>query len=391
MAQDVLCFPTHHLSSSAQCSLKVMDLAAALAAKKAQLRPVQENDPRMGEQKQQEKSVFALDELSQEEKDRIRKDFFAAGAEHWLPLLGDYSFATTSIPLSREMCVALSKKLQGTLDSDREALEQKIDDVLKGQGWKQAFVKLSVRSPKDSPQILAKATEEFRARNLLEKPLQERTREFAELVQQQFAVSSGREAVGLLTSSDRIVEDLEYALEAPCFDELGPAIICRRWDGALPIASEFRGTVWNGQLNCLSQYYHPLTFPDMLDKREDVARDLLAVWKELRPGIVAAGFTHCIIDFAWLGPQQVKVIELNPFDGITLGCFPGSTGLFLWDNENDRKIMKEGPFEIRMRTEPLSEYELKLKLNVSWREIVAPPGSAGPRRGGGSGGYGESS
>jgi len=36
---------------------------------------------------------------------------------------------------------------------------------------------------------------------------------------------------------------------------------------------------------------------------------------------------------------EVVLIELNPFDGVCLGTFPASTGLFLWDDPADRKIM----------------------------------------------------
>lgn len=251
-------------------------------------------------------------------------------------------------------------------------LEKDIDEKLSSLGWQQAFVKLSTRSPKDAPQILAKAAKDFQEQNGLKLPLQDRARTFAELVQRQFSVSSGREAVQLLTSSDRVKEDIEYALEAPRYDDLGLHLVLRRWDGPIPIANEFRGIVWNGSLNALGQYYHPLMFPEMLNQKDRIKDDLLAVFEEIRPALVEAGFTNFIIDFGWLGPNQVKVIELNPFDGVALGCFPASTGLFRWDDERDREIIKNGPFEFRLRTEPLSDQELKIKLNTSWRDVIAP-------------------
>lgn len=316
-------------------------------------------------------------ELDEAEQQRIRRDFFAAGAEHWLPLLGSYSFATASIPLSREMSVGLSQRFEGELLCERQALEGKIDSVIAEQGWSKVFCKLSTRSPKDAPQILAKAAKQFHAEAGLEMPVDQRVRQFAELVQQNFSVSCGRDAVDLLISSERVREDLEYALEAAGYDELGLHLVLRRWDGPLPIAREFRGIVWNAELNALGQYYHPLMFPELLAIKEDIASDLRAVYEELRPQLSAAGFTHFIIDFAWLGPKQVKVIELNPFDGVALGCFPGSTGLFRWDEEKDRDIIKNGPFEIRLRTEPLPLSELRNKLNTSWKDVVLPaPGPA---------------
>ncbi|CAK0857841.1 unnamed protein product [Prorocentrum cordatum] len=227
-------------------------------------------------------------------------------------------------------------------------------------------------SPKDAPKILERAREAFRAREGSQLPLQERARLLAELVQQQFGVSSGAEALELLTSSARVREDLEYALEAPCYEELKLHVVLRRYDGALPIASEFRGIVWGGALNALGQYYHPLVFPELQGQRERIERDLREVHKNLQPKLSADGFTHCIIDFAWLGPGKVRVIEINPFDGVALGCFPGSTGLFRWDDEDDRRTITHGPFQFRIRKEPLSDSALKLNLNTTWRDIVAP-------------------
>jgi len=325
------------------------------------------------------------EDLDEEAQQRIRKEFFAAGLENWLHLLGERSFATTSLPLSREACVALARALPGDAGSfDGGALERQVDAELARLGWSQAFVKLSTRSPKDSPQILEKAATEFHARGGPELPLNERARLFAELVQQRFCVDSGREAVELLTSSERVREDLEYALEAPEYDELGLHIVLRRWDGPIPIANEFRGIVWEGQLHAVGQYYHSLTFPELLPQRAEIEADIRTTYGELRPALGGAGFTHCIVDFAWMGPGHVKVIEINPFDGLALGCFPVSTGLFRWDDDRDQDIIKNGPFELRLRTAALEQQELKFKLNTSWRAVICPPSagsSAAGRRG----------
>eukprot|EP00929_Paragymnodinium_shiwhaense_P052031 TRINITY_DN26099_c0_g1_i1.p1 TRINITY_DN26099_c0_g1~~TRINITY_DN26099_c0_g1_i1.p1 ORF type:complete len:355 (-),score=95.54 TRINITY_DN26099_c0_g1_i1:219-1283(-) len=354
-------------------------MLAQLQTRRNQLRPVQELDPRMRPADAEQERPIICEELDEAEQQRIRQDFFGAGIERWLPLVADYSFATTSLPLSIDDCRALSLGVTGCSAASRVAIEEKVDRAMAELGWKQAFVKLSTRSPKDAPQILAKAAEQFHAKKGLEMRLADRVRLFAELVQQQFSVSSGREAVELLLSSERVREDLCYALECPAYDELGLHLVLRRWDGALPIASEFRGIVWDGHMNALGQYYHPLVFPEMMEQREEIAKDIAAVYEGLKPKLQQAGFSHCIIDFAWLGPQQVKIIELNPFDGVALGCFPGSTGLFRWDDEGDRSLIKGGPFELRMRTEPLSDMDLKIKLNTSWRDIVSPPGMPGRR------------
>ena len=94
---------------------------------------------------------------------------------------------------------------------------------------------------------------------------------------------------------------------------------------------------------------------------------------------------------AWLGPGEVIVIELNPFDGVCLGTFPASTGLFLWDHAPDQAIMKgEAPFEMRLRTRPLESERLWAQCNADWRNIVHPlryvaSGVGGADRGGSRG------
>ena len=42
----------------------------------------------------------------------------------------------------------------------------------------------------------------------------------------------------------------------------------------------------------------------------------------------------------------------------------------LVDNIQDLKIVKEGPLELRIRDKPMLEKELKMKLNVTWKEIM---------------------
>lgn len=67
------------------------------------------------------------------------------------------------------------------------------------------------------------------------------------------------------------------------------------------------------------------------------------------------------------------MIELNPFDGVCLGTFPASTGLFLWDEPADKLVMMgEAPFEFRMRDAPLEAASLRVQCNQDWRAIVHP-------------------
>lgn len=50
----------------------------------------------------------------------------------------------------------------------------------------------------------------------------------------------------------------------------------------------------------------------------------------------------------FVGENEIKVIELNAFEDAT------GTLLFSW--KTDRKILTEGPFEFRVRNEPLKDF-----------------------------------
>ena len=236
------------------------------------------------------------------------------------------------------------------------------------------------------------------------------------------AVSSGAEALELLLDSARVFEDLEYALRGPPattdYDsgagaaaspsspslpslEWNMSLCARAWDPRLTPESEFRGIAWGGELTCLCQYFHPLYFdalassvppeaatpcpsssssdvvsvtPSSLEEAAAapvggraalVMRDCQATFNA--PAVKAAVARlggHCIVDFAWLGPGEVIVIELNPFDGVCLGTFPASTGLFLWDDPRDQTVMTgEAPFELRLRTRVLESERLWAQCN----------------------------
>lgn len=337
-------------------------IAAELSAGKEKLRKVKT-------QEAQREKCDSSEDLSPEQEQKIREIFFDTGVENWLPLLGELSFRSASIELSRASCEEISKRCVS--DEEKHALETAIDERMAEKGWDRVFVKLSTRSPKDSPVILSKAAKTYKQRGGTEIPdLLQRVTLLAQAVQESFSVRSGREAVELLLTSERVVEDLEYALQAPHFEKLGLHIVIREWEGAVPISNEFRGIVWDCKMNALGQYFHPLVFPDTLKQKEQIEADIRAVHHKLRPLLTENGFKHYIIDFAWLAPGKVKIIELNPFDGVVLGCFPGSTGLFLWDSQSDKKTITQGPFEFRMRTTELPEHELKDRLERKWKGIV---------------------
>ncbi|CAN0066162.1 unnamed protein product, partial [Heterosigma akashiwo] len=272
------------------------------------------------------------------------------------------------------------------------------------------FVKLSTRSPKDSKKALARAAASF-YRAVAEKEeltgekidSNMRWRILSEETTRSVAVSCATDAMELMLDSARVYEDLEYALRGPPALTLqqsetseggaslglnrpslplgapeltekawNMSLVVRAWDPRLKPESEFRGICWDGQLTCLSQYFHPLYFPEVLGQRSVIEHDILAMCSrnDVQEAVARLG-GHCLVDFAWLEPGKVVVVELNPFDGVCLGTFPASTGLFLWDDPDDRVIMTgAAPFQFRLREQPLEDTKLKVQCNQDWRHIV---------------------
>lgn len=359
--------------------------------------------------------------------------------EHWKErgrLLAAKAAAAAGDPSDEDKDGALAALLSSAterLASLSERLNEAIQRECSKSPEARAFVKLSTRSPKDSKKALARARDAFHERvSSASSPLDDNDKWIllSEEVTRAGSVTSGTEALALLLDSDRVFEDLEYALRGPPSTQgdaearqaeaaiaASPALpalqwnmsLCARsWDPRLTPESEFRGIAWGGELTCLCQYFHPLYFealassvqpgggrdcgggivsvtPSSLanstttttttnDRAALVMRDCMATFNA--PAVKAAVRRlggHCIVDFAWLGPGEVIVIELNPFDGVCLGTFPASTGLFLWDHPPDRAVMKgEAPFEMRLRTRRLESERLWAQCNSDWRDIVHP-------------------
>jgi hypothetical protein len=266
-----------------------------------------------------------------------------------------------------------------------------------------AFVKLNTRSPKDSPKALANAKEAYSRR--LEADFEEcpspneRWKVLGEEATKSLAVCTGQEALELLLDSERVCVDLKFALDPPAellsqqqpissqrsnddvfnVEELTQdwpmCIVARAWDPRVKPASEFRGICWNGKLTTLNQYYHSFQFPEIQEHKDAIQKDILDCMQrpDLQAAIARLG-GHCIVDFGWLGPRDVIVIELNPFDGKYYGTLRGSTGLFSWDDPHDRDIIQgKSGFEFRVREKPEEIHKLKHQTHPAWRDIIFPP------------------
>lgn len=370
-------------------------------------------------------NVQQQEDVLDDEEERW-KYFFDSGCSVWFNSIKSKTFSTSFCSIDREeaqlivdhwekaknaeaklsgevLKTALMQNLQETMLGIAPLiarLQKAIDVESKLSPASKVFVKLSTRSPKDSSKVLRRAKTAYYRRAKIEleasednSPLAENSkwRILCEEVTRASSVSDAEEAMLFLLDSARIYEDLEYALSGPIRkpgtaseqDDGMPMVgdrnlpvnlAVRAWDPRLKPESEFRGICWDGKLTCLCQYFHPLYFPELQAKviRDGIVADIKAVMndKMVKDSISMLG-GHCIIDFAWLSPGKVIIIELNPFDGICLGTFPASTGLFLWENPKDNLIMRGvAPFEFRIRTEPSPSSVLKSQVNPAWRRII---------------------
>jgi hypothetical protein len=149
-------------------------------------------------------------------------------------------------------------------------------------------------------------------------------------------VSSVEECLCLLLASERILDDLELALEDT--NKWNQKLVIRKWVCDLPLSAEFRGFVRNGTLTALSQYFAPCFFQELQGKESDVevkCKSLLEKIKHLIPSSV-------VCDFAVLA-DRVLVIELNPFNDYE-GC---GTSSCMFDWKKDRLVLDGEKKEVR--------------------------------------------
>ena len=178
-------------------------------------------------------------------------------------------------------------------------------------------------------------------------------------------VDTGADALMHFIHSNRVFEDLEYAVED--WSEADLQIVVREYVDLKP-QQEWRGFVWDKKLNALGQYFHWLTFPELFGQEKEIEEKVLAFFETVKADIPLDSY---ICDFAINDGGRVILIEVNPFDGV-FASQPGSTGLFLWDDEADRKVLTEGPFELRIRKKDPPLPVLKTHIRRDWLDIVLP-------------------
>lgn len=280
--------------------------------------------------------------------------------EAWYPRLEQWTFPTTVVPISigfakRMVSGIRTRKTQDIISEKSEEMEA-LQRAIGAFGT--SFVKLSSRSPKDA------TVAGERTRKIFNEELAKSTEKDANAVFiclnlahiKALAVESAHEALSLLLASERVLDDLELALEDVA--NWSQHFVIRKWV-TLPLSGEFRGFVCNGRLTALSQYFAPCFFSELQGKEREVASKceaLLAEISHLLP-------KNVVCDFAVL-PDRVLVIELNPFNDY-LGC---GTSSCMFDWKADRAVLDgNAPFEIRIVKE--KHPNIKSLVGNEWRNF----------------------
>lgn len=330
-----------------------------------------------------------------EQEAQTREYFFSSGMDEWCDEhMKGYTFPTASTPLTtdeaREILLAYDILQQKRISNPQDEitletvvlpnslrdLVTRVQDVMdqsfpgspsEGTTQKQFFVKLSTRSPKDSPLIFHRAKVAYQ-QHIQGKELNENERWIllTEEVAKASAVTNAEDAIKILIDSERVFEDLKYALED--VTKWKVSVVVRVWDSRVTLASEFRAFCWNKRLTCIGQYFHPLYFPELHPYREQIVSDCLRLFDEIKEILPVP---NALVDFAWMGPGEVLLIEINPLSDC-LGSFSASTGLF--DYDVDKALIqgwdKDAKCEIRLREGPEDSMKLKVKSRPEWRQVV---------------------
>jgi len=242
-------------------------------------------------------------------------------------------------------------------------LEKRIDVALQHKRFRRhgVFVRLSSRSPKDGQPLQVKS-----ALAKYEKAFQElkstadekngygdnpNTQMMALFKSQQpfWCVGSGKEALSLLLTSERVFIDLIRAIactQTPN-DKWSTNVIFRAWNPQLDESYEFRCFVHNGKLTAISQYNHYCVLRHLHPQKKRIQDLIVKFWQSLHPCLPTKTYSSYVVDLAIVGPKkdQVIVVELNPY-AISTG-----PSLFHWTI--DKEVLHKGPLQFRLRDKPM--------------------------------------
>eukprot|EP01124_Arcella_intermedia_P007952 TRINITY_DN14936_c0_g2_i1.p1 TRINITY_DN14936_c0_g2~~TRINITY_DN14936_c0_g2_i1.p1 ORF type:complete len:340 (-),score=85.34 TRINITY_DN14936_c0_g2_i1:14-1033(-) len=274
--------------------------------------------------------------------------------DYWYDQLKEHTIPTSFVEMTKDLAkvfvklylfkekggAPLDQSEQATINLLEATIQENINKMA-GEGDTFAFVRCSTRSPKDSQVSLAKCKQilldQLKAEGEEGQSSNSKLKALLKAAIGGMKVQTGKEAIELLSTSERIYEDLSAELEKPDFHQL---IIVRKWE-EIPLMHEYRGFVYKGNLNAISQYYHTIYFKELPPVWEDNIRKIRDYFESMKSVVPLESY---IIDFGITETGKILVIELNPFSIAT------DSNWFSW--KEDIQILMNGPFTAKLTKEP---------------------------------------
>eukprot|EP00121_Abeoforma_whisleri_P003056 Awhi_evm1s2746 len=250
------------------------------------------------------------------------------------------------------------------------SLEKKLDETILSMGTSGAFIKLSVRSPKDASMCSKHLMQLIKERTLSKEA--EKT-DVAGIIRyaawKAMCVTNGTDAIDLLLRSERVYIDLlQQELFAQANGGFDLNIHVSQFFSGFEPNWEFRAFVANGKKTCLSVYSPFVYDADIVFNKEKILELIQTVWDKVIPRIKSKNYC---VDFA-VKPDLTRcwIVEVNDF----LPPLAGS-GVFNYHNDIDRMILMNGPFEFRVVDQPIHPNNLvkQVSENVTIQYEVGPP------------------
>jgi len=180
-------------------------------------------------------------------------------------------------------------------------------------------------------------------------------RAFTRVMSTRNQVKSGKEAMYLLRHSLRVKEDLQQIHNWNQIAGMNVSISVRKWnpDVARYPGMEFRGFVYNNELNAVSQYDDIVYYPNVTRHKQVICTRIKSFFeKHVKEALQE--HKNYVVDF-FVGPTNVYIIEINPFHNGAGAC------LFTW--REHREIFMNGPFEFRVVQSPRDDCLTVLHAN----------------------------
>lgn len=311
---------------------------------------------------------------------RLRSENLPFDIDVWYPRIRQFTPRTVFLPLDREEAVALMNAYQqfcgrdhlrlcdlDVLSNLENRIKTAVDENFSSTG---AFLRLCGRSPKDAepadPEALKAAYQAALSAIMDEELGPERSKDSIATASMKLKaiakvswlkVTSGREAMNLLVTSERLFTDLHDWLKWGEPEQ----VVLREWVPDMRLDFEFRAYVSKGRMTCLSQYDHYGVYEHLFPLKDKLQSMIVAQWEEVHPLV---GLDSYCMDFAYLpASDTVIVIEMSPL----LPC----TGAALFNWTLDHQQLHNGDileFRLKETLRPELDDLLEMNWDLRWRD-----------------------